>query len=304
MSQLTETALAKLQTLASMRSGDHVNDYLLSVANHIRHEASSASEAKTIILPYLQQARPERSSFEIERELNRQIATAYTGYVKSADLTQNFERKPAWPEPNQRAIERIANNGPGQCDLWERSPIRWCDDQPHTEEIIDVLFPNNPLLCVGRSNSNFTTDRREALRGRCSQKQLIVPSPMSACTGKTKEGKVSEHTLDNTSPRKFLVTEFDHGTADAQAAVIWHLSQYGKLVMVVHSGSKSLHGWFYCAGSDESDSSSMKKFFRYAMTLGACRSGWTKSQFMRMPDGMRDSGNRQSVIYFNSEVVK
>jgi hypothetical protein len=48
----------------------------------------------------------------------------------------------------------------------------------------------------------------------------------------------------------------------------------------------------------------MKKFFRYAMTLGACRSGWTKSQFMRMPDGMRDNGNRQSVIYCNLEVIK
>ena len=81
IAELPQAVTRKLEALGSMRSGEGVNDYLLSVACHVRHEARSAVDAKEIIRPYLQQARSGRSSFEIERELNRQIETAYSGFV-------------------------------------------------------------------------------------------------------------------------------------------------------------------------------------------------------------------------------
>ena len=31
---------------------------------------------------------------------------------------------------------------------------------------------------------------------------------------------------------------------------------------------------------------------------------WTRSQFVRMPDGMREGGARQAVYFFNPEVMK
>jgi hypothetical protein len=78
-----------------------------------------------------------------------------------------------------------------------------------SEEIIDRLFPDNPLLCCGKSQSEFDTKPREAWRGEMAQLQFIVPSPMSAVTGLTKEGKESKHALSNTGPRRFLVVECD-----------------------------------------------------------------------------------------------
>ena len=40
-----------------------------------------------------------------------------------------------------------------------------------------------------------------------------------------------------------------------------------------------------------------------AVSLGADRATWTRSQFVRMPDGTRDNGNRQAVYFFNPEVL-
>ena len=74
-------------------------------------------------------------------------------------------------------------------DLWEASPVRFEDNDAHTEALIDALFPGDPLLCCGLSNSNFDTRSRSEWRGELSALQLIVPSPMTARSGLTQDGK-------------------------------------------------------------------------------------------------------------------
>jgi hypothetical protein len=195
----------------------------------------------------------------------------------------------------------IAGIGRGLVDLWEVSPVRFEDNDSHTEAIIDVLFPGNPLLCVGKSNAVFATRSREEWRGKLSCQQFIVPSPMTSRKGRTQDGRQSEHTLENTGPRRFLVIEQDTGTVDEQAAVLLHLAERAPMALAVHSGNKSLHGWFYCAGQSEDR---LRRFMNYAVSLGADRATWTRSQFVRMPDGLRGDGKRQAVHYFNLRVVK
>src|SRR4029453_4256898 len=133
-------------------------------------------------------------------------------------------------------------------------------------------------------------------RAQLAQMQFIVPSAMSARMGLTKEGKESVHTLSNTGARRFLVIEFDQGGVDEHAAVLLHLAASAPLVLVVHSGSKSLHGWFYCAGQIQER---LERFMRYVVSLGADKATWTRSQFVRMPDGTRANGKRQTVFFFN-----
>ncbi len=212
-----------------------------------------------------------------------------------------YVAEPRWPEPMSARIAEIAKDGPGLVDLWEMSPIRIDDNHQHTEEIIDRLFPGNPLLCVGKTVEVFDTKPREEWRGTLASYQLVVPSPMSAITGKTKDGKESKHTLDNTGPRRFLVVEFDQGGSDQHAAALTHLASMAPLALVLHSGGKSLHGWFYCQGQPEQK---LHAFMRYAVTLGADHRGWVRSQFMRMPDGTRDNGKRQAVYFFNPGIIK
>jgi hypothetical protein len=131
--------------------------------------------------------------------------------------------------------------------------------------------------------------------------QLLVPSPMSAQTGMTQDGKESEHTLSNTGARRFLVIEQDGGNADEQAAILLHLAARAPLVLAVHSGSKSIHGWFMAAGQPEER---LRRFMRDAVALGADPAMWTRSQFARMPDGTRDNGKRQAVYFFNPEAIR
>lgn len=234
---------------------------------------------------------------EIERAVERSRATAWRPGQPAVGVTA-----PAWPAVNQEQREAVIHTGEGLVDLWEVSPVRLEDNDGHTEEIIDRLFPGNPLLCVGRSNWNFETRSRETLRGCLAELQLIVPSPMSARTGHTQEGEESEHTLDNTGPRRFLVIEQDDGNADEQSAVLLHLAETrAPLVLAVHSGSKSIHGWFWASGQPEDK---LRRHMLYAVSLGADRATWSRSQFVRMPGGTRDNGNPQTVYFFDPEVCQ
>jgi len=97
------------------------------------------------------------------------------------------------------------------------------------------------------------------------------------------------------------VIEQDAGTADEQAAVLLHLAETAPLVLAVHSGSKSIHGWFFCQGQPEDH---LHRFMRRAVSLGADPATWTRSQFVRMPDGTRDEGVRQTTFYFNPRRIK
>jgi hypothetical protein len=106
----------------------------------------------------------------------------------------------------------------------EANPVKFTDNKVHSEEIIDALFPGNPLLCVGRSQADFDTKPRNKWRGELSGQQFIVPSPMIKWVGRTQEGKESAHAKESTGLRRFLVIEQDRGTVDEQSAVLWHLA--------------------------------------------------------------------------------
>jgi len=209
-----------------------------------------------------------------------------------------FDAPKKWPEANPEQIEAVAASGLGVVDLWERSPIRFEDDEPHTAEILPRLFPGDPLLCIG-SKFHFATEPLSQIESADTFEQ-IVPSPMLSKYGRTKEGKLSQHTLEATGPRRFLVIEGDGTTKDQQAAVLLHLAERAPLSLVVDSGGKSLHGWVFVAGKTDEQ---LAPFFRRACTIGADKGLWTRSQFARMPGGLRDNGKRQHILFFNPETI-
>jgi len=88
----------------------------------------------------------------------------------------------------------------------------------------------------------------------------------------------------------------DIGDVDQQSALLLHLATYAPLACVAHSGNKSLHGWFYVFLDPEEK---VQRFMEYALSLGADPATWTPCQLVRIPDGLRDNGNRQTVFFFN-----
>ena len=217
-------------------------------------------------------------------------------------------------------IESVTHTGNGLVDLWEASPVRLDSKNPRTDRIIDVLFPGNPLLCCGWARHHCETRARTHWY-RLRQLQFIVPNPMATPWGLTKQCNLSAHALSNAGARRFLIVEFDFESAnsaqegrflerlsnerrdvrDLCAALLLHLAEKAPLALAVYSGGKSLHGWFYCGGVSQEK---LRGFFQYAVSLGADQANWTRSQFTRMLDGLRDNGRRQTVYFFNPRVVK
>lgn len=277
------------------QSGAGVHAWIMRTAHACRRIGMTPDQATREIESRITR-RPSPSN-EIPQAVTKAFnALPATGFTSS----RVWADSPKWPSVNLEQREAVIASGVGLVDLWESSPISWHDSDQHTEEIIDAMFPGNPLLCVGQSSSHFATRHRESFRGRLAVCQLVVPSPMFTRTGRTQDGRESEHTLSNTGDRRFLVIEQDAGTPDEQAAVLFHLATSAPLVLAVHSGSKSIHGWFYCQGISEDK---LLGFMRRAVTLGADRATWTRSQFVRMPDGTRDNGNRQTVYFFNPQAI-
>lgn len=169
---------------------------------------------------------------------------------------------------------------------------------------------------------NFQTRFREVWRGELSELQFIVPNPMIEPVGLTKSGKWSEHAQSSTGRRVYLVIEFDFSQferdgvtptiwaplieewksagitiADACSALHLHLAEELPLVMVVWSGGRSVHGWYYVF--DRTSDEGIWPFMRQAYSIGADHVTWNRAQFVRMPEGRRANGNRRSLIYLN-----
>ena len=200
------------------------------------------------------------------------------------------------PSADLERIRRIVSDRFLLSDLRQQSPVKFEGDDSHTEEIIDAIWPGNPLLCCGKNAyKDFATRRREVWRGNLSRCAFIVPNPQLKVLGRTKEGKESQHqhTLESTGRRIYHVIEFDFAefapdgstetnltplvrewqtqgitVGDACAALHLHLSVARPLVLVTHSGGKSLHGWYGCFDRTTEQN---RQFMEYAVMIGAVR---------------------------------
>lgn len=280
---------------APPRAGEGVHVWLYRVARQL-HAHLPAGEIVALLETHVAGCGRTVTHKEVVDAVQASLETAWTPNQRTTAAPVQ-----KWPNVNQEQREAIIRDGGKLVDLWELSQVRLDTNDAQTEAIVDEVFPGNPLLCCGKSSREFATRTREEWRGQLANLALIVPSPMTATTGLTKEGKESAHALANTGPRRFLVVEFDTGTADDHAAMLIHLAGIAPMVCAVHSGNKSLHGWFYVAGQPEEK---LLRFFRYAVSLGADAATWTRSQFVRMPDGLRDNGNRQTVFFLHFAPLK
>ena len=249
-------------------------------------------------------------------KLQRQLASAYRRagpqqVPADGKFSSSYSPAPKWPLPDLDAIRRIVREGLGLYDLCEASPVRFDAGESHAEEIVDVLFPGNPLLCVALTKIQFATQAREEWRGELARCAYIVSSPMLKREGLTQEGKMSQHSLEATATRVYQVIEFDFRAdhplipewiaagltvADACVALHLHLANSMPLACVASSGGKSLHGWYLVYGLSELE---QRKFMTDAVRLGADPALWCRSQFTRIPDGLRETGERQSCFYLN-----
>jgi hypothetical protein len=232
-----------------------------------------------------------------DREIRAAIkdSAACAWHPQNGAHVDNINRSstPRWPPADYKLQARIAGRYRwGLYDLWKQSTVRFDDAKSHAEEVVPLLFPGDCLICAGWKNYEAFTVPLSEFRGKLATLQFIVASPMSKQFGRNLDGKESLRCLDNTGPRKFLPIEFDSGSLDLQAALLWHLGTIWPLALVCFSGNKSLQGWFVVGQSTEAK---QRDFFAYALRLGACDSTWTPCQLVRAPGGRRDNGQHQVI---------
>jgi hypothetical protein len=305
-------------------AGNGVHTWLFTTARQL-HAHMGMVEMERLLVEKVQACGRHVPIREIREAIKNSAACAWTpGEMSYAQCGKPRQKD----EPSIGDIDLIVRRGWGLVDLWESSKVRFDEEQIlHTEYYVDNIFPGDPLLCCGKSRFDFHTRPRESWRGQLSLLQFIVPNPMKSVFGLTKDGRQSEHTLSAIGERTWQVLEFDFAKfapngvtptlwkplidswealaitiADACAALLLELATYAPLIMVVSSGSKSLHGWFRIKGSTPAK---LQAFNHGALRLGACSSTINNpSQFVRMPDGLRDNGKRQLVWYFNPELLQ
>jgi hypothetical protein len=192
-----------------------------------------------------------------------------------------------WQCISRRPIEFLANH--------------WPEGGYDAGDWLDILFPGAEWICLAKSDlASAQTRRREKWAFREYGFTYVVPSPMSASHGLGLHGKETSRCLANTGPRRWLVIEFDDGTADEQAALHWYLDSMAKaagwprLRLALHSGGKSLHGW-YGPVTSEDDARDLFAFAR--LTARADLHTWPKCQLVRLPEGVHASGARQRVHF-------
>jgi hypothetical protein len=178
--------------------------------------------------------------------------------------------------------------------------------QISAKEALEILQPNNPLICAGQFFGRPVTMRLSEFHPRfLSNCSFVVPHPMTAVKGKTQEGRESARSETNVGPRRWAVIEADIKSdnkpwapilieaaslgisqRDLGAALLLTVSEVTKvpLTAVVHSGSVSLHGWFYAMNMSYHQ---QEWLYRVGAHWGGDPATWTINQWVRMPNGTR-----------------
>ena len=247
--------------------------------------------------------------------------------IRSMGATSPYPRVKTYPDPDWTKIAAIARSGRSISHLAAASPT---PPDRSAGEIISMLWHGNPLLCLAKRHpADAVTKRRSewlSTAGGISDHSLIVPSPMISVTGTALTGQPSVRCLDNTGPRWFLVVEFDfkpdvsgkvtpvapllsemaaetppRTAPDLCAAILLYLLEHGApLVLAVHSGGKSIHGWFPTHGADDE---ALWPFFTTCCSYGADPATWSRCQMIRLPAGTRGDDTPQRILYFNPALI-
>jgi hypothetical protein len=263
---------------------------------------------------------PPWSETELDHKIHDGWAEVY-GDIKTTKVDTLPRAKKG--KPSVRQINKLAKGAQGKYQQFLEAiagPI------PPLEEIIDQMYPGNPLLCRGVGSwGSACTGPREDIRGVEKEMEWLVPSPMSKVTGyaHSTDNPKSHRCRENAGPLRYLVLDFDLSEViglgqsiekwkgkgisiwDVQAVIIAHLANEGNPrawpFMIVNTGGKSLHSW-YAIHKNFPESMALD-FLSRAVLLGADKHAEQPEQFFRFPGGTRksDQGQPQSILFYDQK---
>lgn len=273
--------------------GTGVHKWLFATACEMARRGASENETASFLESHAVRHDPREIDDAVR---NAFAATQAGGRWASSNRYRQRVRLQAWPSFDASLIQRIETSGYGLADLWEESPLRIEPGTP-PREVLGMLFSPEDLLTAAVIREAARTCTFSEWGESLDRCRLIVPNVAASRQGLTRDGRPSHRAKCMFPHRFYLVVEFDSGSLDQQAGRIRHLATKAPLVLVVFSGSKSLHAWFRCHGIEEA---LLRPFFAEACRLGADPATWQPHQLVRIPEGIREvTQTRQAVYYLN-----
>ena len=198
-----------------------------------------------------------------------------------------------WADKNKEAI--IKKYDWPLADVYHESPFMTDDSSFDADIFLKAMYQPEDVLWIGQpqeSGEKFSEKFKTA--GEWMETKdfgnFICPSVFK--TGSFSRSK------DNVIARPYLVLESDELTLDETGSLFKWLRGFMYLKSVIHSGGKSLHGWF-AFPSDQL----FKKLKILLPELGFDWHLFTASQPVRMP-GVRRGESWQTILWQNYEEKK
>jgi hypothetical protein len=231
-------------------------------------------------------------------------------------------KKYNWPKPDVSLISKATEHGRGFADLTARSPVPL--NPCHTaRDYLAALFDPNPksFVCVADGGPQTACTIPWEGVEPSDRPGLVVPSLMNAIRGKKPNGDTSRRLASMVSKRLYIVLETDFKLDDPgaeptpigelmrnnphlptpkelSAGIAHHwIDQGWPVALVLFSGNKSVHVWI--ATWQDEDDEAAARMFAYATARGADASHWTLCQLIRCPEGRRETGEEQPVLYID-----
>lgn len=261
-------------------SGRHQT--LFALAARLAEEGYEEDDVREM----LRNACDESSSRQIaDREVDDAVRD---GFAKARG--EVVDSSPTWPGMNEHALRRVIKSVDSPLDL---QPL-----ELRARDVVPVLYQPDEILYVGSGVSGGHRVQVKDWSVRDDQQEFITPNPYERWQGTNLQGETTTgNCKDGIKCRRFLIVEFDLApdglpfSRGAQAKILTYLAATAPLVMAVDSGGKSIHGWFGCP-------SNPVEWFSKAVELGADPALWRIQQLTRLPGGLRQDGNRQSILYW------
>ena len=270
-----------------------VHTWTLSTARKCRNLGISRDPTEALIKafePLLRDGRNFQFN-EVENAVNKAFSTDLK--AEASRVSDSISRM-QWDSVLTSEIHTLFGKGP---DDWRAISL------PHTEkltpkEVLEIIMKPSPesLICVGYKNGEYGFKR--ITKEFQEYKNLeyyayVIPAFMTARSGMTQSGKTSAGAKSNTGERLFNVVDLDDPPPEEHSSILWELSKHREPALVLRTGGKGLHGWFPVAEDDD-------HFWHAAVLLGAdVRIYKNKAQLVRLPNGTRDNGERQEVLFIN-----
>lgn len=233
--------------------------------------------------------------------------------VKKAlrDAKRDYVFQP--PKPHNRFAPKIKNalddfiDGVSleMFDLMDKSPISLNGD-PDDDGILtlEALYSDDDFLFIGDIFDRGVLSVKDWKQKKITRAPHIIPNPLTGDVGLTDTGKISYRCENTVKDLRFAVCEMDEVPLDKQIA-FWSKCIDLKVPVsaVIHSGSKSLHGWIKvdCGTDNQKWETDVKGwlFGEFGKNYGLDPACSNKARLSRLPGHHREGKQQQRLIYLN-----